>query len=377
MRKLVKGFFLFLILLVGVSYFVSAVSECYDGPGDKHGVEIDGTCYDCGEIDGVCPTLYGADCSKNPDKDCEEQNPTQGDARWYSLYGDDGNPSSEEITEAEINFYNDGAIFFAVVKSAEIKKEDKITFNIRRVGLLQNTIVSSSIIQAQGDGWASTIWEVDNYDFPNKGIDGEVAEFFFEAKKQNLDAKSGNLKLIVVSGNFCKDIDSCPDYKTSEDCGLIENSGGVGGPGEDLPFEGTLDRCYLTRDYIIQENVENPEESNCFGDQYNFCLWSQGKCIERNDFIPYEETETCVEIKCDYAEQGVEGSCEEGDEAVVVSYKPIEGETDDCPVLSRTYLCSSLVELPFFTTINVIIAVLVIAGVYFYLASKKKNKKRG
>ena len=34
------------------------------------GVEFCGQCYNCGEVDGVCPRLFGVDCS---DPDCEVQ----------------------------------------------------------------------------------------------------------------------------------------------------------------------------------------------------------------------------------------------------------------------------------------------------------------
>lgn len=59
-----------LLILVFVLIFVSVVyAQCPITPG-RHGVEVEGICYDCGEVDGVCPEDFGVDCIVC-DEDCE------------------------------------------------------------------------------------------------------------------------------------------------------------------------------------------------------------------------------------------------------------------------------------------------------------------
>ncbi|VVB79267.1 Uncharacterised protein [uncultured archaeon] len=359
MKKVVKGFFLFLILLVGVSYTISAVSQCADG---RHGVEIDGSCYYCGNTDdGVCPSFYGAPCSPEQitqDSDCGSQE--SGIAYWYSFY--DENLDGVVITEKDVQFDSGQEIIYEVVESTDIHTDDSITFKVKRTGVLGDTLVTSSVSTATEDGWAYAEWIVDKYAFSSGGGNvGDSADFYFQATKQGLDIQSDNLKLTIVSGETCTQVQTCNDYTDEITCGAVEDSDG------NINLNGDFCNKFYT-----EANIEEPP--GCFGIEYYFCLWNGTGCNLRDLFVPNDVTATCTERNCDYIESGIEGSCD-SQETVTVTYNPIGGVSTNCPVKNRTYTCPSLVALPFFTTLNLVIAVIVIAGIYFYSVSRKKKRR--
>lgn len=365
MKKVVKGFFLFLILLVGVSYSVlAATSECDDG---RHGVEIDGSCYYCGDSDdGVCPSFYGAQCDLGQiasDPDCGGSQ-EEGTALWYAYY--DESLGFVEVSEEEIQMDSGENLFYAVVESPEIQEGDKITFKIKRDGSLGNPLITSSETTAEEDGLAYLEWAVEKEAFQNGGQVGETAEFFFEATKQSstLDLESGNLKLTIVSGATCAQVQSCNDYIDEESCGAIEDASG------DISITEGGDFC---NKFYTEATIEEPP--GCIGTEYYFCLWNGTGCNLRDEKVYDPETANCVSTSCDYVESGISGDCDTG-ESVVVTYNPLEGVTANCPVKQKTYICPSLVELPFFTGLNLVIAIIVIVGVYIYLSLRKKSSKK-
>lgn len=363
MKKVVKGFLL-VILLVGFSYSLSAVSECYDG---RHGVEIDGSCYYCNdeiEYDGVCPSWYGADCTlaeTNADQDCGGSGTQEGEAYWASFYELDGDIYGEVVTEAEIQLDSGDNYFYAFAESPEISVGDEITFTIKREGVISDPLIATVAGSIDEAGVVYAEWIPEKGDFPNNGQVGESAEFFFNAKEDgsDLDLDSGNLKLTVVSGDSCMQVQECGDYEDEASCGASLDENG------DVLLEG---------DFCGMFYSENPMTvDGCAGMDYNFCLWDGTQCNLADYFVPNEEG-SCNPKLCQYAASEVSGECgQEGVEEITVTYSPLE---TGCEPRQQTYTCPSLVELPFFTMFNVIIAILVIVGVYFYLHSRKKISKK-
>lgn len=57
-----KEVVLVLLLLISLPLVTACESE-------KGGVEVDGECYECGELDNICPADFGAECNI-VDPDC-------------------------------------------------------------------------------------------------------------------------------------------------------------------------------------------------------------------------------------------------------------------------------------------------------------------
>lgn len=57
-----KRVVLVLLLLIGLPLVTACESE-------KGGIEVDGNCYECGKLDGICPKDFNVEC-KVIDLDC-------------------------------------------------------------------------------------------------------------------------------------------------------------------------------------------------------------------------------------------------------------------------------------------------------------------
>lgn len=111
-------------------------------------------------------------------------------------------------------------------------------------------------------------------------------------------------------------------------------------------------------------SISFPEEDQ---DKNPRCEWSEGQC----NYVTDSEGDGGA---CTW-EQSVEGSCSNGDAFITIRTTPKPGSPASCT--EKTPLvreCPAQIALPFFSTYNFLITILVIIGVYVVIGLKKKNQ---
>ena len=358
-RGLVLLAFAGIILIAGM-FFASAgyhdVCNTEDNP-DKHGVYINGVCFDCGEDDGICPDDYGASCKISGiiDPDCEYVE----DAFWSE---DGANPASVNPDDSDkciMNFLPDEKTIYLVISSIGIDDGNRVNFTVRQYGS-GDDIINENIHSDVSGGNVVASWDItsDEWDI------AEVDDFFFEAvaEEYELDSKDPDYDPHgILTLNFSAEdeevINVCSDYTDETNCSSDPET--VGNNGVVSP-------------YIPDDNPE------CEYPQEGFCAWSSSTevCVQyvnRSDDPDNPECEPAPEQPCDYPTEEKIGDCDAGDQFFKVRYS---STTDGCDSWETQPIpCPAKLRVPFFGVYSIIASISIIALIYcfYFFASKKEN----
>ncbi|MBD3247525.1 hypothetical protein GF378_02800 [Candidatus Pacearchaeota archaeon] len=370
--KLARLFSAIAFVLISVLLLVELSSAYHPicDPGDDadvRGVYIDGTCYDCGDLDEVCPEDYNVQCAANglPDDDCVY---IEG-----SFWSKDGsNPITETEDSKCKSDFSYGDKMYMVISGIELANDVRVNFTVREFGFgYGDEIVNGNIHANVSGGKVVGEWTIKEQEW----IDAESTEFWFEAVAQggyNLQSKSGSYGILILNQTFEEDagINVCEDYTNEDNC-TNDVEGVAAGP----------------------VRREDPEDSECYFNSTIYCGWDGENCnttrtSEKQD--PGNEgnglcREENARDSCVYSQEEKIGNCEAGDQYFKVRYSTSDSESDCEPWETQPIPCPAKLRVPFFGTYSIIACISIIAIIYalinlnfkdFNIFNSKNKKKK-
>jgi len=272
---------------------------------------------------------------------------------------------NEEITTIEASL-DETEIYLILENSGQTS--GTLDFNIyeKDLGFWPDNDDLIKIITANigSDGKAIGTWIVTQEDLDATG-EINFDEFYF--KEETNDVQSGDLTITIRNPAECIGINYCRDALT----------------------EGQCSSCGGINSEIASLSVQEKESSITCGNGYDcYCYWENNFCKPKWTGLSDDPQDPPIGT-CTYTEDTTQDDCEDGileyfwttvwtwDVLNTQHYDP-DKKNEKCFSDGTVAICPAQIQLPFFTTYSLIIAIVLIVLVYFLILknSKKVSKRK-
>ena len=329
-----------IISLLAMTGFVVAESICpgVDDLGNPiHGVQIGGDCFNCGDVDGICPEDFfdptsGWSC-EGIDDDCPPPTPNYFWSKdtTSKLYNLDVDMSIDtEIKAVGINTGLDDGEY-------EVKVYNTIGWSDTLLKIITGIVTEGKLI--------GTYIIRENHEEDITG--GETGEESYSLYFETHGERSNNLEVTFDYGVEGTTILTCGDYNETE-C--------------------NNDPLKVANNSIITPE-ERPDNSECYYDKWGKCSWAGTECAQ----LVYEKEadgnplscDSASEESCSYKEGSKIGDCSAGDDFFEINY--VTAQTGCFNFTSSKIPCPQELRLPFFGFYSFIASIFAVGLIYLFL----------
>lgn len=315
-----------------------------------HGIYIAGAisppgpCFNCGEVDGVCPSDFGEISCLVYDADC--------------AYVEDGFWSENGVTKTNyVEFTPGDKTMHMIINSISTDEGKGVNFSIYGTQTGFDLLVRSGINTTVAGGKANATWSVSEADWEKSFVDESIDEFYFVAKvggESDRISKSygiyGTLKLNATYEDE-EVVGSCGDYDNESAC--LADSEGLGS-------------------LIIID--PDPNNAGCALNVSRACVWAVSTCYMQNRNVtdPPLCGNNSVDITCDYTTEDKIGDCST-DQFFFVRYS--SNNPSECPSWDTQPIpCPAKLRVPFFGIYSIVSVISIISLIYLMNFLIKREK---
>jgi len=344
-----KKSWVFVFLIIGILSMTNFVLAhfCQGDPVDtsKHGVEIDGECFNCGVDDGICPIDFGvaeADCP-GEETDCG----TEITATYF--WSKDGTTNMGD--KLAIDMASDLPVKLKIVGLNTGLTDENYDVDVHEydygaigndedLGTVVGVVTSGKLIAEYN------ISEMKNITGTSDPENSEAGEAFYELYFEIPGTKTTNIPRLNITFDYGTEAPkTCEDYTIGTECNAVPTK-------EDSRTNGA---CV----YLFDVS----------------CSWNGTVCKTITGPETAENPEECtdaVAVSCTYNEAQKTGDECKRDDFFRVSYTPIVGSSSECTAwTSQPIPCPQTLKLPFFGIFEFLISLGLISIIYVFLIKKE------